>query len=159
MCLLTKRTDKIESGGIDKILHRTKSEKAMAANNRGPLSFVSKCVNFGFPLAFKAFGWFRIVVPIVIGALLLYLGHSASQAWKDNLSVLAWMVPLSAFIVIALIAIFCAPYYLWRQVNDERDNLNKQLVTLSTPRLEAECSPDIDGCRKENERDTGFNQA
>lgn len=134
-------------------------KKIGGVKNRGPFSFVSKCIQFGVPLAFKAFGWFRIVVPIVVGAVLFWWGHTASQDWKDNLSVFAWSVPLSAFIVIALVAIFCAPYYLWKQICNERDSLNSELVTLKTPWLKVECSTDIDGCRKENQRETGFNQA
>jgi hypothetical protein len=98
-------------------------------------------------------------VPIVIGALLLYWRHTASQDWKDTLSALTWIIPLSIFVSIALLGLFSAPYHLWKQVCEERDNLNQKLLTLSTPRLEAECSPDIDGCRKENLQGTGFNQA
>lgn len=98
-------------------------------------------------------------MPIVVGALLFYWRHSASQDWKDTLSALVWIVPVSIFVSFALLGLFCAPYYLWKQVCDERDALNQKLVTLSTPRLEVGCSPDIDGCRKENQFATGFNQA
>jgi hypothetical protein len=124
-----------------------------------PISFLLKCIRFGVPLAWNAFGWFRILVPIVIGAVLFCWRASVNQDLKDSLSALTWIIPLSVLLAVALVAIFCAPYYLWKQVCDERDNLDQKLVTLSTPRLEAECSPDIDGCRKENLHGAGFNQA
>jgi hypothetical protein len=135
------------------------NKKIRRVSNPGPIFFYSECARFAFRIAFTHFSWSRMLAPIVIGALLFFWRHSATQDWKDNLAALAWIIPLSVFLSVALVGIFYAPYYLWKQVGAERDNLNQKLATLSTPRLEAQCSPDIAGCVVENVMGAGYNLA